>query len=158
MYFERARIAQIGLFLFLFLSVPMHLWVGFPEYARGDYLRPVYSYICPVVGCVLPEYRDISLIDVENLQVRYVEEPEPILVLEFSLINRANYLNAYPQCRIVFQDIEGIKLSQFEFDSISFLVDSTSKYRGMPVGIPMKIVVPLEEPSMKAVNYELVLM
>ena len=158
MYFERAQVARTGLVLFFFLSVPVHLWLGFPDYARGDYLRPVYSFICPVVGCVLPEFRDISLVDVEHLQVRYLKEPELRLVLEFSLISRANYLNAYPQCRIVFQDIEGVELSHFEFDPMFFLVDSTVTSGSMPVGIPVKFVVPLEEPPMKAVNYELVLM
>tara|TARA_X000000368_G_scaffold187788_1_gene148111 strand:+ start:949 stop:1272 length:324 start_codon:yes stop_codon:yes gene_type:complete len=107
---------------------------------------------------VLPDFRDVGLIDVQNLQVRYAKEPELLLVLEFSLINRANYLNAYPKCRIVFQDLEGLELSHFEFDSMSFLADRTIASRSMPVGIPIKIVVPLEEPSLKAVNYELVLM
>ncbi len=136
----------------------MHLWIGFPDYARSHYLRPAYSYLCSFVGCVLPEFRDIGLIDVENLHVQYEKEPKLRLVLEFSLINRANYLNAYPKCRIVFQDIGGLELSHFEFDPLSFLADSTIASRSMPVGIPIKIVVPLEEPSLKAVNYELVLM
>jgi len=155
---ERVQLSRVGLFLLFFLSVPVHLWIGFPDYARSDYLRPAYSYLCSFIGCVLPDFRDVGLIDVQNLQVRYAKEPELLLVLEFSLINRANYLNAYPKCRIVFQDLEGLELSHFEFDSMSFLADRTIASRSMPVGIPIKIVVPLEEPSLKAVNYELVLM
>ncbi len=158
MYFEKTQIVRIGVALFFFLSVPVHLWLGFPDYARSDYLRPVYSLICPVAGCVLPEFRDISLIEVEDLQVRYLKEPELILVLEFSLINRANYLNAYPRCRLVFLNIDGAEVSHIEFDPMGFLVDNTSPSLLLPVGIPVKFIVPLEEPSMKAVNYALVLM
>ena len=35
---------------------------------------------------------------------------------------------------------------------------SYREHEGMPVGIPVEFLVPLEEPPIKAVNYELFLM
>ena len=78
-------------------------------------------------------------------------------VLQFSLVNRANYHNTYPRCRLVFKDLDGVELSDVEFHSKGFSMNHR-EYEGMPVGIPVEFLVPLEEPPIKAVNYELFLM
>ena len=91
------------------------------------------------------------------MRVRYLEEEEFVPVLQFSLVNRANYHNTYPRCRLVFKDLDGVELSDVEFHSREFAMNHRES-EGMPVGIPVKFLVPLEEPPMKAVNYELFLM
>jgi hypothetical protein len=58
----------------------------------------------------------------------------------------------------VFVDLDGSELSDLEFDPRLFSVGGPFPSGLLPVGIPIKIAVPLEEPSLKAVNYELVLM
>ena len=158
MSLSTAPTVRAGLVVLFLISVPGHLWLGFPEYARSDYLRPLYALICPVIGCELPYLKDTSLVDVLDLQVRYAEERQQALVLEFSLMNKANYLNSFPRCRLVFVDLDGSELSDLEFDPRLFSVGGPFPLGLLPVGIPIRIAVPLEEPSLKAVNYELVLM
>ena len=55
------------------------------------------------------------------------------------------------------KDLDGVELSDVEFHSREFSMNHRES-EGMPVGIPVKFLVPLEEPPMKAVNYELFLM
>ena len=146
-----------GFFVLLVFSLPLHLWIGFPEYARSEYLRPIYEPMCSALNCSLPLLKKTSAIELKEMRVRYLEEEEFVPVLQFSLVNRANYHNAYPRCRLVFKDLDGVELSDVEFHSREFSMNHRES-EGMPVGIPVKFLVPLEEPPMKAVNYELFLM
>ena len=144
-------------FVLLVFSLPLHLWIGFPEYARSEYLRTIYEPMCSALNCALPLLKKTSAIELKEMRVRYLEEEEFVQLLQFSLVNRANYLNTYPRCRLVFTDLDGVELSDVEFHSREFSMNHR-EYEGMPVGIPVKFLVPLEEPPMKAVNYELFLM
>ena len=148
---------QSVFFVLLVFSLPLHLWIGFPEYARSEYLRSIYEPICSALNCSLPLLKKTSAIELKEMRVRYLEEEEFVPVLQFSLVNRANYHNAYPRCRLVFKDLDGVELSDVEFHSREFSMNHRES-EGMPVGIPVKFLVPLEEPPMKAVNYELFLM
>tara|TARA_A100001011_G_scaffold299412_1_gene312542 strand:- start:87 stop:428 length:342 start_codon:yes stop_codon:yes gene_type:complete len=113
--------------------------------------------MCSALNCALPLLKKTSAIELKEMRVRYLEEEEFVPVLQFSLVNRANYHNAYPRCRLVFKDLDGVELSDVEFHSKEFSMNHRES-EGMPVGIPVKFLVPLEEPPMKAVNYELFLM
>ena len=144
-------------FFLLSLSLPLHLWIGFPDYARSEYLRPLYESTCSVLNCSLPLLKKTSAIELKEMRVRYLEEEEFVPVLQFSLVNRANYHNTYPRCRLVFKDLDDVELSDVEFHSKGFSINHR-EHEGMPVGIPVEFLGPLEEPPIKAVNYELFLM
>ena len=144
-------------FVLLIFSLPLHLWIGFPDYARSEYLRALYEPMCSALNCSLPLLKKTSAIELKEMRVRYLEEEEFVPVLQFSLVNRANYHNTYPRCRLVFKDLDGAELSDVEFDSKEFSMNHR-EHEGMAVGIPVEFLVPLEEPPMKAVNYELFLM
>ena len=148
---------RIVFFLLLVISLPLHLWIGFPDYARSEYLRPLYESICSVLNCSLPLLKKTSAIELKEMRVRYLEEEKFVPVLQFSLVNRANYHNTYPRCRLVFKDLDDVELSDVEFHSKEFSMNYR-EHEGMPVGIPVEFLVPLEEPPIKAVNYELFLM
>ena len=124
------------LFILLVLSLPMHLFIGFPDYARSEYLRPLYESMCSVLNCSLPLLKKTSAIELKEMRVRYLEEEKFVPVLQFSLVNRANYHNTYPRCRLVFKDLDGVELSDFEFHSKGFSMNHR-EYEGMPVGIPV---------------------
>ena len=57
----------------------------------------------------------------------------------------------------MFKDLDDVELSDVEFHSKEFSMNYR-EHEGMPVGITVDFLVPLEEPPIKAVNYELFLM
>ena len=157
MHLKLSVFLKLGL-LGSILLLPLQLYLGFPGYTSVQVFRPVYSLSCEILGCVLPPQREVELIDVQDLIIHYLEEPKTGLVLEFKLSNKASFLQPYPKCRLIFRDLDANKLSDVEFDALTHLVDKPFGSGLMPVGIALQIAVPLEEPSLKALNYELILM
>ena len=144
-----------GLLLAALLITVQQIWLGRERHAQNSALRPRYERLCAVLGCELPPFRDIRRIRSDGLLVRPDPARPGTLLIDATIVNRAEFPQAFPGIRIDFSDIQGTPVTQRTFRPGEYLLAAALREGRMLPGEILKIHIEMPDPGERATNYEL---
>jgi len=141
--------------LALALLVFQLAYFNFDNFSRKQALRPYYQQACELLGCHLPVLSDFNQLKVQNMVVMDHPELNEMLLVDATLINHANFEQAFPTLQITFTDIANSVVSKMLFDPASYVGGELSGKRTMPSKHPIHISLELADPGAEALNYQI---
>jgi predicted Zn finger-like uncharacterized protein len=144
--------AMIGVLLLL-LGVQ---WLYFNRTAlaaQSDW-RPGLEKLCSVLRCELPLQVDLSRIELLNRDVRKHPQVEGALLINATLVNRADFPQPYPVLEVTFSNSSGKPVAARRFNPAEYLGGKTDIKAGMPENMPFQVVLEIEDPGEDAVSFQ----
>ena len=144
-----------GLLIATLLIALQQVWLGRERHAQDPALRPRYERLCAMLGCELPPFRDLRRIRSEGLLVRPDPARPGTLLIDASIVNRAEFAQAFPGIRIDFSDIQGTPVTNRVFSPREYLLAAALREGRMLPGEILKVHIEMPDPGERATNYEL---
>ena len=144
--------AVIGVLLLL-LGVQ---WLYFNRnvLAAQNRLRPGLQTLCAVLRCELPLRIDLSRIELVNRDVRKHPRVENALLINATLVNRADYRQPYPTLEVTFSNSTGTLVAARRFKPTEYLDKRADIEAGMPVNAPLQVMLEIRDPGEDAVSFQ----
>ncbi|WP_444902291.1 DUF3426 domain-containing protein [Microbulbifer sp. SSSA007] len=117
--------------------------------------RNIYASACPLLGCKLPQLRDLNAIQATNLMVRSHPQLEGALIVDAVLVNTADYGQPFPNLLLNFSDLKNRNVASRRFSPLEYLQGELAGRRLMPQDSPVHIAIEVVDPGAEAVNYEM---
>jgi predicted Zn finger-like uncharacterized protein len=121
--------------------------------AQNDW-RPGLQTLCAVLRCELPLQIDRSRIELLNRDVRKHPQVAGALLINATLVNRASFPQPYPTLEVTFSNSSGTPVAARRFSPAEYLGDRTDLKAGMPVDVPLQVVLEIEDPGEDAVSFQ----
>ncbi|MGB7933916.1 MAG: DUF3426 domain-containing protein [Gammaproteobacteria bacterium] len=147
-----AKGALIGVLL-LILGVQ---WLYFNRTslaAQNDW-RPGLELFCSFLRCELPLQVDLSRIELVSRDVRKHPRVAGALLINASLVNRADFRQPYPILEVTFSNSSGIPVAVRRFHPDEYLGNQADIKAGMPVDTQLHVMLEIEDPGEDAVSFE----
>lgn len=142
----------------LLLTVTLVLQYGFfnrTQLAQSHQLRPLAEELCAVLFCSLPPQTDLSKLQLSNRDIRLHPSQPKALLVEATLVNQADFAQAFPVLELTFHDITGQIIAGRRFQPFEYLDDKAAdQMNGMPPRQPYRIKLELADPGNQAVGFE----
>jgi len=131
-------------------------WVYFnlDALARDDTVRPALEQVCGVLKCSLPLRADLARLEITDRAVRKHPRAADALLINATIINRATHPQPYPVFEVSFTDIGGNPVAMRRFLPGEYLGVAGNPGAGMSTGMPVPIVLELQDPGEKAVSFQ----
>ena len=146
------RLASAVAFVLLTIQV---LYSQFDRWGTSPVMRPVYSALCGVLRCELPERRDLALMESQRLTVRAHPALPDTLLVDALIVNRAAFDQPYPHIVLEFSDLNRAPLVTHELAPEDYLAGDADPDAPMPSLTPVHIDLDIPDPGAEAVNYQL---
>lgn len=127
----------------------------FPEAAMDPRLRGTYARVCEVVGCALPQHRDLSAIRSRRLLVRPHPAYANALLFEATIVNVAPFPQPFPIIELQFADIRGDPVAARRVSPDRYLAGEVGPGAAMPPNREVLVAMEVESPGEHAVNYQI---
>ena len=121
--------------------------------AQQDW-RPGLQTLCAVLRCDLPLQVDRTRIELLNRDVRKNPRVADALLINATLVNRAAFRQPYPALEITFSNSVGTPVAARRFDPADYLGKHVDRKAGMPVDVPLQVVLEIEDPGEDAVSFQ----
>jgi hypothetical protein len=150
----RGRLAWSLVALLALAGLLAQVWRSeLPRLAADPQSRPLAERLCALVGCALPELRDVGRIRSQRLVVRSHPERADALRVDAVILNRAPWDQPFPDIELRFSDLTGSTVALRRFHPDEYLGGEMAQVRTMPSGRPVQIALELIDPGEAAINY-----
>jgi hypothetical protein len=132
------------------------LYLQFDVWAKDPQLRPIYAWLCPRVGCKLPEMRALDKLVSKNLVVRADPNVPGALQVDALIINEAPFPQPFPVIELRFSSMGGNLITGRRFRPDEYLAGDLKGAKLMAPMTPVHIALEIDDPGQDAVNYVMV--
>jgi len=149
------NLAKGGLIGVLLLLLGVQ-WVYFNRTslaAQNDW-RPRLELFCSFLRCELPLRVDLSRIELVSRDVRKHPRISGALLINATLINRADFPQPYPILEVTFSNSTGTPVAARRFRPAEYLGDQADIKTGMPVNTSLQVMLEIEDPGEDAVSFQ----
>jgi hypothetical protein len=129
------------------------LYLRFDEWAKTPQIRPVYEWLCPYLGCRLPEMRALDKMVSKNLVVRANPEVAGALLVDAIIVNEAKFAQPFPDIELHFSALDGSPVKTQRYSPDKYLAGELKGIKMIAPMTPVHIALDIEDPGPKAVNY-----
>ncbi len=152
----RNRLLWSGVLAFgVLLALGQLAYWTFPDAAMDPRLRATYARICDVMGCALPQHRDVSAIRSRRLLVRPHPAYANALLFEATIENVAPFAQPFPIIELQFADIRGDPVAARRVPPERYLAGEVRPGAAMPPNREVLVAMEIESPGEHAVNYQI---
>jgi predicted Zn finger-like uncharacterized protein len=116
--------------------------------------RPGLESLCSFLRCELPLRVDLSRIELVNRDVRKHPRVAGALLINASLVNRADFRQPYPILEVAFLNSSGTEVAARRFSPVEYLGDQVDIKAGMPVGTALQVMLEIKDPGEDAVSFK----
>ena len=144
--------AGIGLLVLLLAGQ----WAYFnrADLAMKPSWRPLVERICSVTACELPLPSDTGQVALLDRDVRRHPDVKDALLVNATLVNRAEFTQSYPVLSIRFSDLAGKPIAERRFRPAEYLGADLDHDDGMAPAAPVHVVLEIEDPGEEAVSFQ----
>jgi predicted Zn finger-like uncharacterized protein len=121
--------------------------------AQTDW-RPGLEQLCSLLRCELPLRVDRSRIELINRDVRKHPRVAGALLINATLVNRADFPQSYPILGVTFLNSTGTPVAARRFNPAEYLGEQVDIKAGMPKDSPLQVVLEIEDPGEDAVSFQ----
>jgi predicted Zn finger-like uncharacterized protein len=132
------------------------LYLQFEVWATNPEIRPVYEWLCPRLGCQLPEMRALDKMHSKNLVVRANPDIPSALLVDAIIVNEASFPQPFPDIELRFSSMGGNLIAGRRFRPDEYLAGEMKGVRMIAPLTPVHIALEIEDPGQDAVNYVMV--
>jgi len=147
-----------GLFLILLLSLALLIQLAlFRSIDIIHYLpqaQPWLEQFCQYAPCRIHARRDVDQIRILERDIRANPQDKKALLITATIINQANFSQAYPDIRVTLSDLTGSVVAQRRFSPADYLGSLNNPFLLMKSGVPVHIRIDVLDPGRDAVNFE----
>ncbi|MEQ8857197.1 MAG: DUF3426 domain-containing protein [Pseudomonadales bacterium] len=149
----RRPLVWVGIGVGLLLLVAQVLWYQFDDWANDPAGRAVYAPLCAVLGCELPQQRDLALLATRNLAVRINPDRPGMLLVNAVIVNEADFAQPFPVLELRFTTVRGMLVAGRRFQPQDYLAGDAVGMTLIPPRTPVQIELTIDDPGPEAVNY-----
>lgn len=147
---------MVGAALLLILLVGQFIWFRSNAIVtRFPALRAPYKGVCAVLGCEIARQKDITALHILARDVREHPKYARVLLVNATVQNDAAFKQPYPILQLQLFDSTGAPAGGRRFTPSEYLDGSVDILEGMPPGVPVHIVLELDDPAKKAKGFEI---
>ncbi len=117
-------------------------------------LRPWLEQFCAATHCELALQRAPDRIAITHRDVRNHPSLPRALLINITMKNEASFIQAYPQLKLSFFDINHNLIATRTFQANEYLPQDVDIHHGFPAGTPLNVILELIDPDRNAVNFE----
>jgi predicted Zn finger-like uncharacterized protein len=121
--------------------------------AQSDW-RPGLELFCSFLQCDLPLRADLTRIELVNRDVRKHPRVAGALLINATLVNRADFPQPYPILEVTFSNSTGTPVAARRFHPDEYLGDQAVIKAGMPVNTALQVMLEIEDPGKDAVSFQ----
>ncbi len=140
----------------LILLVGQLVYINREQLAENPEAMPMVNALCAVIrpfkSCENP--RNISQVELLNRDVRSHPKSKNALLITATVINKADFIQPYPVLVMSFSGINDELIAQRSFQPSEYLGKEVVIEEGMPVNVPVRIMLEIVDPGEEAVNFE----
>jgi predicted Zn finger-like uncharacterized protein len=131
-------------------------WVYFNRgaLAADAGMRPALERFCSILQCNLPLRTDLAQLEIIDRDVRKHPQEDAALLINASIANRAGFTQPYPVFEISFSDTTGKAVAMRRFLPAEYLDAGSETAAGMAPGVPVHIVLEIQDPGDQAVSFQ----
>ena len=115
---------------------------------------PQRAQICQWLTCVKPVARDLDKIDVLNRSIYSHQTKQNALMVTITMINRAQFPQAYPVIQLRFLNIKGEVIAARQFGPNHYLHTVWKPENLMTPNVPVSIKLELEDTGEEVMSYD----
>ncbi len=142
-----------GLSIILMLLLAFQwLWFNKSELSQQPQFRPSYTYICKILGCIIPAYQSISELKTKAISVNVIPNRPNHLQVDLIIINQANFNQLLPTIIIQFLDLNTKLLKQESITPSQYILQGGS-LQHLPPNIAVHLSFSIIDPGYDAVSY-----
>ena len=142
-------------FMMILVMLAQIIYFKFDTLSQDPNYRPIYSIICQIVDCQLPELQDVSQISTQHFTVRQHPSIAQALSIDTLLINDSPHQQSFPDLKISFTDAENQVVASRSFKPKEYLAGELTGETTMPSQVPIHIALEIINPSDSAMNYQI---
>ena len=116
--------------------------------------RPIARQFCEKYGCEMTRERDLSAIVLINRDVRDHPRYTEALLVNATIENQSEFIQPYPVIRLTLFGTEGNITGYRTFNPADYLDESINMEFGMPVSVPVHLVLEITGATDAAVSFE----
>jgi predicted Zn finger-like uncharacterized protein len=121
--------------------------------AQNDW-RPGLELFCSFLRCELPLRVDLSRIELVSRDVRKHPRIADALLINATLVNRADFSQPYPILEVTFSNSSGTPVASRRFHPDEYLGNQADIKAGMPVNTSLQVMLEIEDPGEDAVSFQ----
>ena len=154
------RKKPIVTFLFILLAVlvlpAQVLWFQYESWVKDENYRPVYGFICEIIGCELPPMKDASMIVSRKSISRAHPDQEDIRVVDILMVNNAQFPQPFPLIELTFTNVDGQLVAGRRFEPREYLHGDMRNVTLMQPRTPVHVSLELKDPGPEAQGFRVV--
>jgi hypothetical protein len=120
---------------------------------RYEILRPALQMMCNYTDCVLPLRQDLEHITLIDREVRSHPVNPDALQVTATIMNNAEYAQAYPVIRITLSNRHGRIVASRDFKPADYLSENIDIDKGLAPNQPLHIELEVADPGKDAVGF-----
>ena len=113
-----------------------------------------FNRLCQKLDCEIIRHRDPGSIELLNRDVRDHPRYKNALLVNATMINRSQTVQAYPVVQLNLFDVDGKLIAYRRFQPDEYLDDSIDILRGMAPNVPVHFVLEVMDSAKGAVSFE----
>jgi len=117
-------------------------------------LRPWLSLMCQQLNCTLPPPKDLNSIALNSKNIFSHPNTRNALMVSASIINQANFAQAFPVIELRFENVRGQTIAGRRFSAIEYLAIPKNQIGEMQPDLPVNINLEIKDPGDDMVSYE----
>lgn len=143
-----------ALALLVLLLVQIQAFEG-KRLAQNVYARPLLEKFCAGLGCGLPPFKDAGNIRIESRSLSPVKGGGQALEFRLVIANRSVLPQAFPDIRLVLDQLGGQPQAERVFPPQEYLGDGWREGAALPVGQPLEIRLFLAKPAKEVGGFKI---
>jgi len=154
-WFGRVLWGGVICFLLMLLAAQL-VYTNREQLAQYPTAVPVIDALCAVISSfkTCDNSRNISQVELLDRDVRSHPKSKNALLITATIINKADFIQPYPVLVMSFSGLNDELIAQRPFQPSEYLGEDVDMEKGMPVKIPVRIMLEIVDPGDEAVNFE----
>ena len=142
----------LGIIVLLSGLVIQYAWYDRQTLLSLPQVKPLLAQVCERVDCSHLALRDPSKIEMTRRNIYTHPTVEKALMIAVTMVNQADFAQAYPDIKIAFSDVVGTVIASRQFTPDEYL--ETGQNRPLAPDVPVSFTLEVQDPGKQALTYE----
>ncbi len=145
---------SLGILIAILIGLLQYAYYDRLQLVQHNELRPWLALMCEYAKCDLPEPRDTSRIELSSKNIFTHPNTAQALMISATIVNQAEFEQAFPQLELRFEDIRGKIIAGRRFKPEEYLGIPNEQISKMEPGNPVSFTIEIIDPGTDIVSYE----
>ena len=128
-------------------------WLARERLAEIPQLRPLLANVCQRVGCTLPQFRDVTAIEVVDARVTSHPDYAGALLAVVTLDNTAPLAQPWPRLAVALTGVDDGAVAERLFEAAEYLPAERQGEAVFAAGTSVQVRLPLADPGLEAAGF-----